>query len=74
MKVHELPAVVPQPQPVLEMCHSFQNGGGHVAEVRDVHCAGAHDQQHHRADGYTLHCDDRGVAVAVFPTYMGVCT
>jgi len=72
MQVHELPAVVPKPQPVLEMCHSFQNGGDHVAEVRDVHRARAHDRQHHRADGCTLHCNDHGVAVAVFPTYMGV--
>ena len=72
VQMHEIPAVVPQPQPVLEMCHSFQNGGGHVAEVRDVHRAGAHDRQHHRVDGCTLRCDDHGVAVAVFPTYMGV--
>ena len=30
-EVHELPAVVPQPQPVLEMCHVYGHGGDHAA-------------------------------------------
>ena len=57
VKVHELPAVVPQPQPVREMRHVVEHGGGHAAQVREVHRAGAQIQQHHRVDGCTLHCD-----------------
>ena len=74
VKVHELPFVVPQPQPVREMCHVQVHGGGQAAYVREIHRASAPVQQHHRVDGCTLHnvmlC--YGVAVAVFPTYMGV--
>ena len=57
VKVHELPAVVPQPQPVREMCHVVEHGGGHAAQVQEVHRAGTQIQQHHRVDGCTLHCD-----------------
>ena len=50
--VHELPGVVPQHQLVCEMNHFSRDGGGKAVRVRDLHRAGAYDQQHRyvRAD------------------------
>ena len=44
--VHELPSMVPQL--VLVMRHFSRDVGGQAVQVRDVHRAGAHNQQHHR--------------------------
>ena len=44
--VHELPAVVPQPQLVLEVRHLSRDGGGQAMTVRDLHRAGVQLQQH----------------------------
>ena len=45
---YEIPAVVPQPQLVLEMRHLSRDGGGEAAQVRDFHRAGDQERQHHR--------------------------
>jgi len=46
--VHDLPSAVPQPQLLLEMCHSSQDGGEKAVQVQDQHCAGDQERQCHR--------------------------
>jgi len=72
-EVHELPAVVPQPQPVLEMCHveymvvAMQRRCEKyivpALKFNNIIVSTA-------AHSIVMLC--YGVAVAVFPTYMGV--
>jgi len=50
----ELPALDPQPQPVLEMHHSSQNGWGQAVHVRQLHPAGDQEQQHRCVHGEDL--------------------
>ena len=47
--VHELYSMVPQHQFVRKMRH-LSRDGGQAVRVRDLHRAGAHDQQHHYVD------------------------
>merc|ERR1712179_365828 len=47
----ELPALDPQPQPVLGMRHSSRDGWGQAVHVRHLHRAGDQEQQHRCVHG-----------------------
>ena len=58
--MHELPAVVAQPQLMLEVRHLSRDGGGQAVQGRDLHRAGAQVQQH-----CCVHYDTAAYTIAV---------
>ena len=58
--MHELTAVIRQPQimPETRHCSQDRGGGGQAALVRDLHRAGAQERQHYCVHTRAVRCED----------------